>query len=562
MTSDTYSPPGLGSWALDASHCERPMSRFTATSFPGLYTRGMRAGMERYGILLDTIELALVDGFSYTAVRPLGAPPGAKGAPPKLLLKLLLRVHPGLRRRVRRAGEVVAEKPWREDTRVFFDEYAPQLRAKLRDLQAVDVTTLEAAGLVAHVEELVRVMEGDLFEHFHHAAACMLPVGDFIVHVRDWTGCTTDETIALLTGHSPNSVDAVEALDAVVDALRTAPDCLTLLDEPGADAGSVLAKLRTAPETVGAATTTWLDLVEQRVVTGHQVAEKRAVEMPELLVDSLRARLSAPSPSAAIAAAEQRAAELRARVPESERALFDELLVDARLVYPLRDGQSVFGFWYLGLCRRALLEAGSRLVITGALDDAEHAVDLEPGEVVALLRGEGGPSAAAVAARFAGRQGRTCAEMPDILGPAPAPPPPPEWLPAPAARLARAMGVYLDAMFTEGTRATGTEEVSGIAASPGCYRGPARLVRSPADLADIRKGDVLVARLTSPAYNVVLPLVGAIVTERGGLLSHPAIVSREFGIPGVVGARGALDMIPSDAPVEVDGDAGVVRLLS
>lgn len=153
MTSDTYSPPGPGSWALDASHCERPMSRFTATSFPGLYTRGMRAGMERYGILLDTIELALVDGFSYTAVRPLGAPPGAKGAPPKLLLKLLLRVHPGLRRRVRRAGEVVAEKPWREDTRVFFDEYAPQLRAKLRDLQAVDVTTLEAAGLVAHVDE-------------------------------------------------------------------------------------------------------------------------------------------------------------------------------------------------------------------------------------------------------------------------------------------------------------------------------------------------------------------------------------------------------------------------
>ena len=67
---------------------------------------------------------------------------------------------------------------------------------------------------------------------------------------------------------------------------------------------------------------------------------------------------------------------------------------------------------------------------------------------------------------------------------------------------------------------------------------------------------------TTEAFNILLPLLGGIVTDSGGLLSHSAIVARECGIPGVVGTREATERIPDGARVRVDGDAGEVTVLA
>ena len=96
----------------------------------------------------------------------------------------------------------------------------------------------------------------------------------------------------------------------------------------------------------------------------------------------------------------------------------------------------------------------------------------------------------------------------------------------------------------------------GVGASPGVYEGPARLVHGSADLTRIRPGDVLVTASTSAAFNVVLPMLGAIVTDRGGLLSHAAIVARECAIPAVVGCTDATRQIRDGARVRVDGRTG------
>ena len=72
---------------------------------------------------------------------------------------------------------------------------------------------------------------------------------------------------------------------------------------------------------------------------------------------------------------------------------------------------------------------------------------------------------------------------------------------------------------------------------------------------------MLVTESTTEAFNILLPLLGAIVTDSGGLLSHSAIVAREYGIPGVVGTREATERIPDGARVRVDGDAGEVTVL-
>jgi phosphoenolpyruvate synthase/pyruvate phosphate dikinase len=100
-----------------------------------------------------------------------------------------------------------------------------------------------------------------------------------------------------------------------------------------------------------------------------------------------------------------------------------------------------------------------------------------------------------------------------------------------------------------------------VGASTGVYEGPVRRLTGPSEFDRIVKGDVLVTESTSEAFNILLPLLGAIVTDRGGLLSHAAIVAREYGIPSVVGTREATSLIADGARVRVDGDKGEVTVL-
>jgi len=101
----------------------------------------------------------------------------------------------------------------------------------------------------------------------------------------------------------------------------------------------------------------------------------------------------------------------------------------------------------------------------------------------------------------------------------------------------------------------------GLAASKGVYEGPARRISGPSEFGRIVRGDVLLTESTTEAFNILLPLLGAIVTDHGGLLSHSAIVAREYGIPGVVGTREATERIPDGARVRVNGDTGEVTVL-
>lgn len=123
------------------------------------------------------------------------------------------------------------------------------------------------------------------------------------------------------------------------------------------------------------------------------------------------------------------------------------------------------------------------------------------------------------------------------------------------------MGAMLAALFAPSDREADETTVRGIPVHPGTYEGAARIIHNSSEFGRIQPGDVLVARSTSPYFNVVLPMLGAIVTDRGGALSHAAIVAREYGIPGVVGTREATSTIPDGARVRVDGTTGEVTVL-
>jgi phosphohistidine swiveling domain-containing protein len=123
-----------------------------------------------------------------------------------------------------------------------------------------------------------------------------------------------------------------------------------------------------------------------------------------------------------------------------------------------------------------------------------------------------------------------------------------------------AVGFAIDALFGSSEEEHEEDMLRGLAASGGVYEGPARRVSGPDTFDRIVQGDVLVTESTTEAFNILLPLLGAIVTDSGGLLSHSAIVAREYGIPGVVGTREATERIPDGALVRVDGDAGEVTV--
>jgi pyruvate,water dikinase len=246
-------------------------------------------------------------------------------------------------------------------------------------------------------------------------------------------------------------------------------------------------------------------------------------------------------------------------VPADKRAAFDDLLADARQINRLRDERGVYNdVWGTGIARQALLECGRRLAGAGRLDDASLAIDATHDELLALLRGGAPVSSAALRERADWRRNAP-AEAPPFLGDAPHPPPPLDGLPPYGMAAMRAFGAALGEVFGPGGGGEGTTIV-GKPVSPGVYAGRARLVRTPADMDRIERGDVLVTASTSPGFNVVLPLLGAIVTDRGGQLSHAAIVAREYGIPAVVGTLRATSTIADGARVEVDGTRGRVRV--
>jgi pyruvate,water dikinase len=212
--------------------------------------------------------------------------------------------------------------------------------------------------------------------------------------------------------------------------------------------------------------------------------------------------------------------------------------------------------------RRAILAAGDRLAAQERIEQPAHLLEARFEEAVSLVRDGEGPSAAELAEHARFRNTHNPADAPPQLGDEPPPPPPLDQLPEPAARAMRAAGTCVAMLFGNGDRQSERTVVRGLSASPGVYEGTARLLGHPGEVDRIVPGDVLVTGSTSEAFNLVLPLVGAIVTDNGGLLSHAAIVSREYGIPGVVGTRQATDLITDGARVRVDGDAGEVTVIA
>lgn len=556
-----FEPPGPGSWTLDATHFTRPVTRFVAEIFPGEFARGFGEGLKRYGLLLENLDYQFIAGVPYFCLRPVGAPPEATGHPPREVWDELAASHPEIRTRLETSAATFAQKRWREDLEWWDREVKP---AAVRDqlaLQSVDPSRLANDALLAHLERCREHAKRQIYLHHRFNVPALLPVGDFVAHTQDWTGRPATELLGLLRGASKVSLGAADELGRAARAIGADRRAQALLSSSG-EPRDVLASLQALPGEVGAAVRAYVDLVGYRLVNGLDVGEPYALEMPEVLLHAMHSAAAAADVAPAADQDGPLTEEIRDRVPGAHRQEFDDLLAEARRVYRLRDERGIYcDIWAYGLARRAMLVAGDRLVRTGRLAHPTEFVEAGYEEMAALIQGTGGPTADELARRARYRTETSYAEVPPLLGPPPGDPLPGEWLPPAAARAERAIGLCIQAILLTPPARTEARTVYGAGASPGVYEGPARLVRGTADFARIRQGDVLVTTSTSAAFNLVLPMLGAIVTDRGGLLSHAAIVAREYGVPSVVGCTDATRQIRDGARVRVDGRAGEVTIL-
>ncbi|MBI5088308.1 MAG: hypothetical protein HZB15_05455 [Actinobacteria bacterium] len=529
--------PGPGAWTHDGAHNVTPVTPILQEVFPSAMAEGFRSFTGRYGLPISHIEVRYVNGRPYGSVRIAGVPASDRPPPPAWLLRVLTRVHPEFRRRNRNARVAADERVWHSDLRRWFDEFRPARLASLLALQAVDVDRLTDDELAAHVEACVAELAAGLREHFSLVGAAGLPVGLYVLREAE-RGRAVADALADLEGAASGSTAAtVPALAAVAAALT----------EAGVEP-STLAEARAASPAACAALDAYLDEYGQRVVGAFDVTGRRLVEVPDLVLRSILAVGG------------------RERVEPVPLADGDPIVDDARLAIASRDDHAgICCTWPVGLLRRALLVAGERLRAGGRLEHPDHVLEMATGEVVAALGGSGDvATAATIAARADARRSLAGLEPPAVLGEV-HPPPDPAVFPDGMRRMATAMNAFLAAL--DGVRgrrvpSAGGREHTGTGVGAVVHRGRAVVSLDPEDAMDrLGPGDVLVTTTTTPAFNCVLPVAGALVTAHGGLMSHAGLAARELGIPAVLGVVDAHVVIPDGAEVEVDPASGTVRLV-
>jgi len=302
--------------------------------------------------------------------------------------------------------------------------------------------------------------------------------------------------------------------------------------------------------------TSWLDdpRIPYASLIGH-IAALRAgeqIERPTEEIQRERDRL---------------AASYRELLDEQARGPFDELLKLSRTVFPYVEEHKFYcDYWFLTRWWNKLREFGALLARHGYLEDREDIFQLGRHEVAAaldelvLMWATGGePLGPHHWPPIVARRKQLLERLT-------------QWTPPPALgvtpeAVTDPMTIMLWGVTThrvqEWARAQGAEgnELIGAAASPGTVEGRARVIKTAGELADVREGEILVCTITSPAWAPIFSKIRAAVTDIGGVMSHAAIVCREYGMPAVVGTGRATAQIKTGQTVRVDGTNGVVTIV-
>jgi len=529
----------------------------------GAFLVGGNAGFEGAGLPFQ-IRVERFNTYPYMGMVP-------KAAPPEAVMKamgMLNRAAPGVFKMM--MGKVGAGMSKQQEAALnplierfdayWNDELLPEIKQHIAYFESSDLRGMSLDQLRAHLAEALK--RGERMGALHGVVLPMLfAMSQFEeLYCELFEGATTLDALRLTQGFDNKTMEGDRALWRLSRAARSTPEVRAILS--GHAAGDVIPALEksSASQQFLADLRSWLAQYGQRLNSVFALSEPSWIEDPTPAIQNLQAYVAQPDlrpemESAALVAEREKAvAEARAKLtgyPQPVVARFETLLKAAQVATVVHEDHN---FWIdqrmFYHVRRLIIEFGQRLAQAGTLEAVNDVFYLMPDE---LQNGRDVPMKRLVQERKAEMERFSRVTPPPMLGTMPA------FEMTDGGSMIRAL--FKGEMSPANTGNGEANKVKGVAGSAGVARGTARVIHSLAEAGKLQPGDVLVAISTEPPWTPLFATASAIVTDAGGVLCHSAVVAREYRIPAVVGAGHATSTFHDGELLEVDGNAGTVRVV-
>jgi phosphohistidine swiveling domain-containing protein len=444
----------------------------------------------------------------------------------------------------------------------FLDWWRDRLRPEIeRNFEHLDRHRTDGAGLL----ELAVLLEDAIDIHDRHwKIHWLLNFAQFsaTMGLNATIGEVKGDVDSTLVGRLQSSVadrnwDSIEALWRMKEEIKDDAELRSAFaGDSAARIGSALESSERGRRFLSERLSPYRLEFGNKAIWSHEFVYPTWRENPAPILEALRGYLEtdydyASSLEAVKADLEGAKRELLEGVPEGEgRTQLVEALELSLRMNPLTPDHHFFIDQATNAHLRLVLVAiGRKLAEAGVLADAEDVVFLRYNELRVLVASSQALDARSLVADRRGERERASAIRP------------PAWI-GTATESQLNFPYYTLWGFPEKFHRKPPErldEIHGLPGSPGVIEGTARNVSSLDEFDEVRSGEILVCQMTNPAWVVLFTKIGGLVTDAGGVASHPAVVAREFGLPAVVGTSVATERIRTGDRVRVNGSTGVVE---
>lgn len=555
-------------WERQLTHYPDPMTPLEFELGVKAFTiHGLNHAAEAYDFPIR-FDGRRINGYVYQTIIPVGAPP-------EVVIKVmnqLSRLAPGMVSSIQNKAAGAQTRKYLEKidpviARIgdyWNKELLPEIREHLSYWESFDLRGAAMPELLAHLEETeARTRRlGEI--HFLIDFPFLLAPSMFEDLYKELFGEENGlEAYRLLQGFDNKTLEADRVLWQLSRAALARPAVRKVIEERAT--ADVVPELERSVEGRAFLDELYAYLEEygQRSDKFDTIGSPSWIEDPTPAIKNLKDYVGqhGRDPEAELAALDaerewlvSKARERLKGYPQPVVNRFGSLLASAQKATVIHEDHN---FWIdqrgLYQVRRVLQEFGRRLAGAGVIEDQDDVFHLtldelrETAEALPELD-RCGP----VRERKTELECFRAIQPPRMLGTMPLGEPPDD-------PMGRAIGRFLGTP-SEAEDAPGV--LRGNAGSPGTVRGPAKVIRTLSEADKLREGDVLVAETTAPPWTPLFATAAAVVTDTGGVLSHCAVVAREYRIPAVVGTRTATATIKDGQLLEVEGGAGVVRVVS
>jgi len=554
-------PPGF--WQLDATRAPDPpcpmMWVVKDVAEPGINLMAIE-----FGLLTEGQEFEIIGGWLYNRLKPLGGkePPAVRL--PKIIMQLLVRLVPMMRTRIKNAVEAIrTDKPGRI-IHHWHDEWLPEINGEIAHFRDMELGDLADTALIQHFEDTLNFSRKMIGHHALLNTSINLLLYELASTCRDLLGWDEVQAFELVSGTSYKSTEPAGELNKLAQMAQERPAVRALLEDINAQTVGRLVEL---DREFADAFSNYQKNYGCRTLR-LDIMNPTLAERPPLTLSLIRDQIvndynPANAETELKQIRSQKAVQARGLLAEQPEALarFDRVLERAKMAYPLREANQFYTFSApMALNRYAVLEIGNRLADRGVIAERDDAFFLLKEEAYSALL-DGGDYKTLVQRRKGERAWAEANPGPPYYGEPPAPPAF-DFLPREARLIMESLIWSFNQMMEyEGSKREqkAGETLTGIPASAGQYTGPVRIIKDENQFHKIEPGDVMVCPMTSPVWSVLFPSIGALVTDSGGLLSHPAIIAREYRIPAVVATGNATSLLQNGQIVTVNGTTGKVE---